>query len=59
MRYDYECKCGYVEEIEHGMKETPKVKCKKCGGKMVKQICGYKHVSMNNHWGTSLEEANS
>lgn len=51
MRYDYECpKCGKIEEIEHGMNETPKIKCKKCKKKMEKMICGYKQVNMNNHW---------
>jgi len=31
MRYDYGCKkCNYEFEVDHGMKEKPKVKCPKC-----------------------------
>ncbi len=56
MRYDYVCECGYVEEVEHGMKETPKIKCKKCKKKMTKQITGWS-VNMNNHPGTRIEDA--
>ena len=58
MRYDYMCECGYIEEVEHGMKETPKIKCKKCKKKMTKQITGWSHVNMNNHPGTRIEDAN-
>jgi len=30
--YDYKCKeCGEVVEIIHSIKETPEIKCEKCG----------------------------
>jgi len=38
--YDYECKCGYQEEVFHKMSETPTVKCKDCKKKMAKLISG-------------------
>ena len=38
-RYDYKCKyCGIETEIEHGMNETPEVKCTSCKNTMQKMI---------------------
>ena len=39
MTYTYECeKCDIQEIVEHGMNESPEVKCKKCGDAMYKMI---------------------
>lgn len=58
MRYDYECKkCGNIQEVSHGMHETPKVKCEKCKSTKTQKIIsvGYQ-INMNEHPGTSLDE---
>jgi len=37
--YDYWCKkCDVVEEVNHGMAETPEIECPKCKGKMKRII---------------------
>ena len=37
--YEYICKkCGVVSEQIHGMSETPRVKCEKCGGVSERKI---------------------
>ena len=59
-RYDYECeKCGNVQEEVHGMKESPKVKCVKCGSKKThKTLCSTHQVNMNEHPGWDPDECN-
>lgn len=58
--YDYECsKCSHVQEEFHGMKETPKVKCQKCGSTKTHKIpSGGHQINMNNYPGTSPDEVN-
>ena len=37
--YEYICKkCGAISEEIHGMNDTPRVKCKECGGKSERKI---------------------
>jgi putative FmdB family regulatory protein len=44
--YDYKCeKCEIVQEVQHSMNESPKVKCKKCKKKMQKLISGGCYIS--------------
>lgn len=41
MTYEYECeKCGAVNEVEHGMNDTPDVLCQTCGGKTRRLVTG-------------------
>lgn len=41
MWYDYYCSsCGLTEEKQHGMLESPKFLCSKCGEKMKREITG-------------------
>ncbi len=41
MRYDYCCvSCENIQEEEHSMKESPKIKCNKCGKPCSKVITG-------------------
>jgi putative FmdB family regulatory protein len=32
--YTYECACGQVWDVRHGMNETPDLECDNCGGTM-------------------------
>ena len=37
--YDYECKeCSNVQEVQHGMNESPEIVCEKCGGETKRVI---------------------
>lgn len=37
MFYDYQCtKCASVQEVSHGMNDSPEVKCEDCGSKAEK-----------------------
>jgi len=37
--YSYQCKrCGHIHDLFHGITETPRVKCPKCGGPCVRLI---------------------
>jgi putative FmdB family regulatory protein len=56
--YDYSCNCGNVQEEFHSMKETPTVKCKKCGAKMSKTI-SLPQINMGEHKGTGLHEVDN
>ena len=41
MIYEYKCKfCETVHDVEHGMNESPKVKCNICGTDCKKLITG-------------------
>lgn len=40
MIYDYQCKCGNVQEEIHGMNEVPEIKCTKCSTVMQRIISG-------------------
>lgn len=56
--YDYACDCGFTKEEFHSMKDTPKVKCDKCGKKMSKQI-SKPQINMGEHKGTALHEVDN
>ena len=54
MFYDYLCpECGHVEEdIQHGMTETPEIKCPKCDTLMGQIISGGSGtIYKGNGWG--------
>lgn len=55
MRYDYRCtSCESVQEEEHAMKDSPKIKCKKCGKKCEKVITGGAGIIFNGpDWATN------
>jgi len=39
MIYDYKCvDCENIQEEEHGMNESPVIKCNKCGSNNIKKI---------------------
>lgn len=58
--YDYICtKCQHVQEEQHLMKETPKIKCEKCGAKSEKVSFYKTQFSMNTHPGSHIDEADN
>lgn len=57
--YDYECEsCKTIQEEFHLMKDSPKIKCNKCGNKMIKVISA-SQINMNYHEGTGLHEVDN
>lgn len=57
MLYDYQCeKCENIQEVSHGMKETPKVKCNKCGSVKTKKVMSISQINMGNYPGSGLHE---
>ena len=54
--YEYECKsCQNVQEILHGMTESPDIKCEKCGDETKRIISGgigviFQGGTRNNTW---------
>ena len=41
MRYDYRCiHCGNIQEEEHKMSETPKIRCKVCKSTKMEKVIG-------------------
>jgi len=59
MRYDYKCKsCGHVQEEEHSMKDSPKIKCEKCKKVCAKVITGGAGVIFNGADWTTNEGRN-
>ena len=57
--YNYECDvCSMIQEEYHLMKDSPKIKCEKCGKVMTKVISA-PQISMNNHEGTGLHEVDN
>lgn len=55
--YDYECpKCGTLEEVKHGMLETPSLVCDVCSTKLKKTI-SIKYDQVGKYWeGASWED---
>ena len=56
--YEYACeKCGFENEIRHGMTKTKKIKCPKCGHKYLeKQISSTFYVAQNYHAGPTISD---
>ncbi len=51
--YEYECNsCQSIQEVHHGMMETPEIKCEKCGKSTRKIISGGTGVIFANGSGT-------
>lgn len=36
--YEYECQCGNIQDEIHGMNESPKIKCSKCGSTKMRKL---------------------
>ena len=50
--YDYKCtKCGEIQQdVQHGMLETPEVKCEKCGAACTKMIGHSSFILKGSSW---------
>jgi len=55
MIYEYKCEqCDRIDEVQHGMKESPEVKCTECNSVMNRQISGGTGVIFKgNDWPTA------
>lgn len=45
--YEYECKCGNIQDEMHGMNEKPKIKCNKCGSSKMTKLISASFFNMN------------
>ena len=56
--YDYACnECGFEDEVRHGMTETKKIECPKCGHKYLeRQISSTFYVAQSYHAGPTMAD---